>query len=43
VWDDVPDPREFLRLLKAKAGLAPDFWSPDVRVSHYTVDKWSER
>ena len=42
VWEDVPDARDFLRLLKAKAGLAPNFWSPDVRVSRYDVDKWSE-
>jgi AmmeMemoRadiSam system protein B/AmmeMemoRadiSam system protein A len=42
VWNDIGDARDFLRLLKAKAGLAPDFWSDDIRVSHYAVEKWSE-
>jgi AmmeMemoRadiSam system protein B/AmmeMemoRadiSam system protein A len=42
VWNDIGDASEFLRLLKAKAGLAPDFWSPEIRVSHYAVEKWSE-
>jgi AmmeMemoRadiSam system protein B/AmmeMemoRadiSam system protein A len=43
VWEQLPDAREFLRHLKAKAGLSPDFWSPDLRVSRYAVEKWSER
>jgi hypothetical protein len=38
VWEAVPDPREFLRELKRKAGLAPDFWSSAVRVQRYTVE-----
>jgi AmmeMemoRadiSam system protein A len=43
VWEQLPDPRDFLRHLKAKAGLPPDFWSDEIRVSFYTVEKWSER
>jgi len=43
VWEQLPDPRDFLRHLKAKAGLPPDFWSNDIRVSRYAVEKWSER
>lgn len=43
VWEQLPDARDFLRHLKAKAGLAPDFWSDDIRVSRYTVEKWSEQ
>ncbi len=43
VWEQLPDPREFLRHLKSKAGLPPDFWSRDLRLSRYTVEKWSER
>lgn len=43
VWEQLPDARDFLRHLKAKAGLAPDYWSPDIRVSRYAVQKWSER
>ena len=43
VWEQLPDPWDFLRHLKAKAGLSPDFWSLDLRVSRYAVEKWSER
>jgi AmmeMemoRadiSam system protein A len=43
VWEQLPDAREFLRHLKSKAGLAPDFPSTGLRVSHYAVEKWSER
>lgn len=42
VWESLPEPAVFLEHLKAKAGLPPDFWSPDVRVSRYTVEKWAE-
>lgn len=42
VWAQLPDPRSFITHLKSKAGLPEDFWSHDVRLSHYTVQKWSE-
>lgn len=42
VWDDYPDPVEFMAHLKYKAGLPPDFWDPEVRLSRYTVAKWRE-
>jgi len=42
VWDDLPDPRRFLRQLKRKTGLAEDFWSQEVRLHRYTVAKWKE-
>ena len=42
VWDDLPDPAEFLATLKQKAGLPPDFWDPVVKLARYTVSKWSE-
>ena len=42
VWDSVPEPKRFLCELKRKAGLAPDFWDADVRISRYTVTKWAE-
>jgi AmmeMemoRadiSam system protein A len=42
VWDALPDPRDFLAHLKAKAGLRPDFWSDDLRLYRYRVTKWSE-
>jgi len=28
VWEQLPDPRQFLTHLKCKAGMAPDYWSP---------------
>lgn len=37
VWESVREPREFLRHLKLKAGLAPDYWSQDIRVQRYTA------
>ena len=42
VWNSLPDPAEFLRELKRKAGLDADFWAADLRLSTYRVDKWSE-
>lgn len=42
VWDDLPDPHEFLATLKQKAGLPPDFWDANVKLARYTVSKWSE-
>ncbi|MCK9201909.1 MAG: AmmeMemoRadiSam system protein A [Gallionella sp.] len=42
VWAQLPDPKSFIANLKNKAGLPSDFWSDDVRLSHYTVQKWSE-
>ena len=42
VWEQLPDPREFLYQLQRKAGLRPGFWSPEVRLSRYTVLKWAE-
>lgn len=42
VWEQLPDPSEFMAQLKYKAGLPPDFWSSDARVARYTVAKWQE-
>lgn len=38
VWEQLPDPVEFLRHLKHKAGLPADYWSPTLRVSRYTAE-----
>lgn len=38
VWQNVRDAAEFVRELKRKAGLAPDHWSPALRVRRYTVE-----
>jgi AMMECR1 domain-containing protein len=42
VWEQLPEPRDFIAALKIKAGLAEDFWSADVIVSRYTVVTWKE-
>lgn len=42
VWEQLPDPREFMAHLKHKAGLPPTFWADDIKLSRYTVAKWSE-
>jgi len=42
VWENVPDPAEFMATLKQKAGLPPDFWDAEVKLARYTVSKWSE-
>lgn len=42
VWDNLREPAEFLAHLKYKAGLPPDFWDVDVKLSRYTVSKWRE-
>lgn len=41
VWDSLPEPQDFWRELKRKAGLPPDFWDPELRLARYQVDKWS--
>ncbi|MEA2599963.1 MAG: hypothetical protein QOF89_955 [Acidobacteriota bacterium] len=42
VWEQLPDPRDFLSHLKDKAGLPEGFWAPDLRLQRYTVMKWVE-
>ncbi len=42
VWSQLPDPQKFLARLKEKAGLSANFWSNDIRLSRYAVQKWSE-
>ena len=43
VWEQLPNVEEFMAHLKYKAGLPPEFWADDVRLSYYTVSKWKER
>lgn len=40
VWEQLPNPREFLTHLKRKAGLAADFWSDTIQVSRYTTESF---
>ncbi|MGB5012363.1 MAG: AmmeMemoRadiSam system protein A, partial [Candidatus Dechloromonas phosphoritropha] len=42
VWEQLPEPTEFLARLKQKAGLSANYWGPDVRLERYTVKKWKE-
>lgn len=40
VWEGLPEPRQFFNHLKQKAGFAADFWSPQVKLYRYEVQKW---
>jgi len=42
VWESLPNPRDFLSHLKQKAGFSADFWSPDIHLYRYAVQKWKE-
>jgi AmmeMemoRadiSam system protein A len=42
VWKELGNPSVFLAQLKRKAGLKPDFWSPEIRIRRYTTESWSE-
>jgi len=43
VWENLPQPREFLAMLRRKARLPDDFWAEGVQLSRYTVTKLSEK
>lgn len=38
VWELLPDPGDFLRHLKLKAGLPPGYWSLSLKAYRYTVE-----
>jgi len=42
VWKMLPEPEAFLRELKVKAGLAPDYWSATLTVARYSADTFGE-
>lgn len=42
VWESLPDCAEFVRHLKQKAGLAPDFWADGIRIHRYRTESFSE-
>lgn len=42
VWDSLPDPGDFFRELKRKAGLPADHWSPTLEVKRYRTESFSE-
>ncbi len=42
VWEHFSQPQQFLASLKNKAGLPGNFWAKEVKLSRYTVTKFSE-
>jgi hypothetical protein len=42
VWEQLPEPADFLAQLKRKAGLPADFWHAEIRLGRYGVSKWQE-
>lgn len=40
VWENIPDPLEFLCELRRKARLSARFWHPDLRLWRYTAEKY---
>jgi AmmeMemoRadiSam system protein A len=41
VWSSLHDPAEYLRHLKIKAGLAPDYWSETLEIWRYTTESFA--
>lgn len=41
MWEQLPDPRDFLRHLRGKAGL-PETWVPGTRLSRFTAARYQE-
>lgn len=42
VWEQLPQPQQFLMHLKRKAGLPDAFWAEEVQLARYSVEKWRE-
>lgn len=42
VWDQLPEPADFLAQLKVKAGLPRNYWSAEIRLECYQALKWKE-
>ncbi len=40
VWENLPDPLDFLCELRRKAQLPVRFWDPAIKLSRYTVEKY---
>jgi AmmeMemoRadiSam system protein A len=38
VWEQLPEPEEFLRHLKQKAGLGAGYWSENIRIYRYRTE-----
>lgn len=42
VWEQLPQPGDFLAALKRKAGLPADFWAKNLRLSRFSVRKFAQ-
>ena len=42
VWEQIPEPVQFVRQLKMKAGWPATYWSSGVRCSRYTTESFGE-
>lgn len=42
VWEQLPNPYDFLAALKRKAGLPATYWDGSMRLSRYRVEKFAE-
>lgn len=42
VWEQIPDPAQFVRQLKMKAGWPAGYWSDRVRAYRYTAESFDE-
>ena len=42
VWEQLPTPDEFVKLLRLKAGLSPSFFSPQIEWSRYVVQEFGD-
>jgi uncharacterized protein len=42
VWEQIPDPVEFVRHLKQKAGWPANSWSPLIKVHRYSTESFGE-
>ncbi len=40
VWESIPNPEQFLKNLKQKAGLPPDYWSNSIRFYRYRTESF---
>ncbi|PIP02230.1 MAG: AmmeMemoRadiSam system protein A [Zetaproteobacteria bacterium CG12_big_fil_rev_8_21_14_0_65_54_13] len=43
VWEQLPDPAQFMAHLKMKAGLPATFWDPGIEICRYQVSKYYEQ
>ena len=40
VWENLPEPVQFLAQLKLKAGLDRNYWSDKISIERYTTESW---